>query len=79
MNRQKELPGMPEMDALAKQACEYLNIKGVSDKVKHDLEKAKAQLALEFIKSGKTSIKISGYIVSYAHKESESITAKEAV
>jgi hypothetical protein len=76
---QKEFDNLPPVDPLAQKAIEYLNGK---DRVKHEqdtLDVTKAELIVEFIKTGKSQIKVSGHIVSYSHAESDKIIAKEAL
>jgi hypothetical protein len=66
--KQQELPGMPE-SPLAKKAEEYLE-------KKENLENLKDELIKEFIKSGKTLIKVSRHIVKYRQKETNQIIIK---
>lgn len=78
-HEQKEFNNLPPMDPLAQKATDYLNAKGRLENVQADVDKVKAELVVEFIKAGKTQIKVSGHLVAYSHKESDSITAKEAL
>ena len=66
--KQQELPGMPETP-LGKKAGEYL-------KVKETLENLKDELIKEFIKSGKTTIKLEGHTITYRHRETNQLIVK---
>jgi hypothetical protein len=59
---------MPE-SPLEKKAEEYL-------RKKEEFENQRGELIKEFIKSVKTSIKISGYSIKYRHKETNQIIVK---
>lgn len=76
---QKEFDGMPEHTPLGKKAIEYLNAKEASDKAKNEADGVKAELIAEFIKSGLTTVKVSGHQFAYSHKESETVVVKEAL
>ena len=75
--QQGELPGMPKRSALGDKAIEYLNARGDVVSAQEDLKKIKAELVIEFQKSGLSKIKVSGNTLSYSHKESDSIRVKE--
>lgn len=74
--QQGELPGMPKMDPLAEAACEYLNGRGELLNAQESLEKRKQKLIAEFNRAGKDSIRVSGFTLTYQHKESDTIVAK---
>ncbi len=76
-NKQKEFKGMPERTPLGKKAIEYLNAKEEMEKNKLTLDGIKVELVQAFIKAGKTSIKIEGHVVSYAHGEVDKVTVKQ--
>lgn len=65
---QPELPGMPESELLEK-GEKYLE-------AREELEELKGELIEEFIKSGKTSIKVGSHTVKYRHKESNQLIVK---
>lgn len=75
--REEELPGMPELNDLAKAATQYLNMRDKQRMAQDNLDSSKKLLAIEFQKAGKKTIRVSGYILNYLHKESESIQVKE--
>jgi len=75
---QKELPGMPEMSDLGKAAAEYLNARDEKARFDVHLETKRQALAEEFRKSGKRSIKISGYVLTMSEQEQVRISVKEA-
>jgi len=74
---QKEFDSMPDRSPLGKKAIEYLNARGEVESAQEDLKKIKAELVIEFQKSGLSKIKVSGNTLSYSHKESDSIRVKE--
>jgi len=76
--KQKEFDNLPPPDPLAQKAIEYLNARGELETAQKNVDNAKVDLIVAFRSSTKTSIKVSGHVISYSHKESEKITAKQA-
>ena len=74
--QQTELPDLPERSPLAKKAIEYLTARNEADEAKQNEDIAKAELVEMFIKSGQTSVKVSGHTVSYSHMETDKIVIK---
>ena len=77
MNKQKELPGMPERDKLGKAAVEYLNKRDALKKSQDETNMAKETLAVEVQRAGCKQIKVNDYTLTYMHSEKDTITVKE--
>jgi len=76
--KQGELPGMPERDALGKAAMEYMAKCEMADAAKKEKKEAKAALVAAFREANKTSITVERTNLAYNHSEKDSIVVKKA-
>lgn len=74
--KQKEFGNMPERTDLGKKAIEYVNVVSEIASKEAEKDKIKAELIELFLASGKTAIKVENHIISYSHRESDSVKVK---
>jgi hypothetical protein len=76
--KQADLPGMPKMDPLGAAATEYLGVLEDIHRLEVQRDVKKVELADQFRKSGKRSIKVSGYVFTMSEQAQLRISVKEA-
>ncbi len=74
--KQKELPGMPQMTDLGKKATEYVDVTENIATWYDKLEVLKVELITLLKKEKRSSIKVDGITLSYAHLEKDQIKVK---
>lgn len=77
IDKQLEFAKFPERTPLGKKAIEYLNFKDEAKKLEEQIDLIKAELILEFKKSGFSKIRVSGQTISYSHTEKDKLVVKK--
>lgn len=78
MPKQKEFENLPERTPLGKKVIEYIDLLDNRKKISEEIDNVKQELVELFTSEGKTSIKVSGYTISYSHVEKDQIKVAEA-
>ncbi len=74
--KQKEFDNMPAQSLLGKKALEMIGIREEMCKMNKKLEEVRAQLVEEFVKEGKTQVRVEGHLITYLHVENDKIIIK---